>query len=81
MLYTDYDDCVYPAQLFPNSVISYKKKKEEILNKVKARREVNGVFIERNVGYLYDTNSEMRFTNYWMLLKDAKGLTIGVIGI
>ena len=70
MLYTDYDtECVYPAQLFPNSVISYKK--VEILNKVKARP--NGVFIERNVGYLYDPNSEMRFTNYWMLLKDAKG--------
>lgn len=72
MLYTDYDtECVYPAQLFPNSVISYKKEKEEILNKVKSRP--NEVFIERNVGYLYDLNSEMRFTNYWMLLKDAKG--------
>lgn len=68
MLYTDDDtECVYPAQLFPNSLISYNKK--EILKKVEARP--NGVFIERNV----------RFTYYWMLLKDAEGKTIGVIGI
>lgn len=40
-----------------------------------------GVYIERNVGYLYDSSEDKSFTNYWTSIRDVSGEPIGVIGM
>ena len=41
----------------------------------------NGVFIERNVAPIFDADSDERYTNYWMAMKNFEGEVWGVIGI
>ena len=72
LLYTDHDtECVYPAERFPERhwFDGYRKKKKDIRDRVKA--SPSELLIERNVPYLYEQDSEKRYTNYWMLLKDG----------
>ena len=41
----------------------------------------NKLYIERNVKYLFDDESETGFTNYWMPIQDTNNRNIGVIGM
>jgi len=40
-----------------------------------------GLYIERNVTYLFDPTEPKKFTNYWVEIKDLDDRMIGVIGI
>jgi len=52
LLYTNFDiDCVYPAELMRDSAGTFAKK---LLILGEVDRSPNGVYIERNVKYIFD---------------------------
>jgi hypothetical protein len=80
ILFTNRDyECVYPAQEFKTRNAFTRNKKQQILNTVLSTS--NKLYIERNVKYLFDDESETGFTNYWMPIQDTNNRNIGVIGM
>ena len=82
VLFTNNDyECVYPAQEFKVKNWRTQQDKFFLADKLNKAKNPNKIFIERNVGYIFYPDDTMKYTNYWMPLKDERGNEIGIIGM